>query len=263
MNLIIDIGNTCAKLACFNGYELVEEQRIDRGEAYLLDAFCRKHDFDKGILSSVADVSPEMRQRIEGLPFKMMELVSGRTPVPIKVKYATPLTLGTDRLAAAVAVAAIQPACDVMVVDIGTCITFDYVSARGEYLGGNISPGPSMRFKALNRFTARLPKVERRGVVPDIGTTTMTAIRSGVLRGIKYEIEGYVSAFMDEHPSGYVYVTGGVHIDTDLEAAADWSRTVDAAIRTRGNASQIVHDDYIVPRGLNRILLYNEGDQAK
>lgn len=258
MNLIIDIGNSCAKLACFDGRSIVEQQRIDRGEVYLLDRFCAKYSFDKGIFSTVADVSAEMRQRIDALPFAMMELVSGKTPVPIKIKYATPLTLGTDRLAAAVAVALLQPGRDVLIVDIGTCITFDYVSSRGEFLGGNISLGPSMRFKALHQFTARLPRVERRGVVPVIGTTTMTAIRSGVLRGIGYEIEGYVEAFIKEHADGYVYVTGGVHIDTDLEAAAEWSSSVDRVIKHNRYARQIIHDDYLVPRGLNDILLYNE-----
>lgn len=257
MNLIIDIGNTCAKLACFDGYDIVEEQRIDRGEVYLLDKFCSKYNFDRGILSSVADVSPEMRQRIDSLPFKMMELVSGKTPVPIEVKYATPLTLGTDRLAAAVAVAAMQPGSDIMIVDIGTCITFDYVSAKGEYLGGNISLGPSMRFKALHQFTARLPKVERRGVVPDIGTTTMTAIRSGVLKGIRYEMEGYINTFVEEHPSGYIYITGGVHLNPDPEATDDQSRITDFTIGKNEASGRIVHDDYIVPRGLNCILLYN------
>lgn len=241
MNLIIDIGNTCAKLACFNGNEIVDEQRIDRGEDYLMDSFLSKYDFTKGIYSTVADISDEMQQRIGQLPFSMLELVSGKTPVPIKVKYATPLTLGADRLAAAVAAASLKPGRNVMVVDIGTCLTFDIVNASGEFIGGNISPGPQMRFKALHEMTARLPKVERRGVTPEIGTTTLTAIRSGVMYGIKYEIEGYVKAMSQKFDNLFVFITGGVHLDLDL-----------------ADSYEVQIDDYIVPRGLNEILQYNE-----
>ena len=245
VNLIIDIGNTCAKLVCFDGEDIVGEQRIDRGEAYLIDEFCGKYNFTKGIYSTVADITPLMREKIQELPFNMLELVSGKTPVPIKVKYATPLTLGTDRLAAAVAAARLKPGRDVMVVDIGTCVTFDFVNAAGEFIGGNISPGPQMRFKALHQFTARLPKVERRGVAPEIGTTTMTAIRSGVLYGIKYEIEGYINNFAKKYPGLFIYITGGVHLDLNF---ADGCETTT--------------DDYIVPRGLNSILLYNTPDKT-
>ena len=240
MNLIIDIGNTCAKLACFDGNDIVDEQRIDRGEDYLIDSFLEKHKFTQGIYSTVADITPTMQAKIKALPFEMLELVSGKTPVPVKIKYATPLTLGADRLAAAVAAATLKPGRNVMVIDIGTCLTFDMVNAAGEFLGGNISPGPQMRFKALHQFTARLPKVERRGVAPEIGTTTMTAIRSGVLYGVKYEIEGYVKAMERTFPKLFVYITGGVHLDLDL-----------------GGSCDVENDDYIVPRGLNRILQYN------
>lgn len=241
MNLIIDIGNTCAKLVCFNGKRIVEEQRVDNGEMHLVDEFCRKYDFERGIYSTVANISKEMKRKISKMPFPMMELVSGVTPVPIINKYATPLTLGTDRLAAAVSVAAKNPGRNVMIVDVGTCITYDFVSDKGEYLGGNISPGPSMRFKALHQFTAHLPQVERRGVTPDIGTTTITAIRSGVLNGIKYEIESYVEKYAKIYDDLYIYITGGVHLNLSFSEGI-----------------HIYTDNYIVPKGLNIILRYND-----
>ena len=245
MNLIIDIGNTCAKMACFDGDKIVDQQRIDRGEDYLIDSFLEKYNFTNGIYSTVADISDVMQDKIRQLPFTMRELVSGKTPVPVKIKYATPLTLGADRLAAAVAAARLKPGRNVLVIDIGTCLTFDIVNAAGEFLGGNISPGPQMRFKALHQFTARLPKVERRGVAPEIGTTTMTAIRSGVLYGIKYEIEGYVEALSKRFPNLFVYITGGVRLELNLCDNCD-----------------VEIDDYIVPRGLNEILQFN-GQNAK
>lgn len=133
-----------------------------------------------------------------------------------------------------------MPGHDLLIVDIGTCVTFDFVNAVGEYLGGNISPGPTMRLKALNLYTARLPLVERRGETPELGFNTETAIRSGVLNGIKYEIEGYINTFLKKYPELYVYLTGGVHLNLQFSEKI-----------------RIFADDFIVPKGLNRILEYN------
>ena len=130
---------------CFNDDYVVEEQRIDKGENHLLEEFCRKYNFDKGIIGSVADIPQEFEEVIRRLPFPMMKMESGVTPVPIVNKYRTPKTLGVDRLAAAVAAAWLQPGRNVLIIDIGTCITYDFVNAKGEYKGGNISPGPTIR----------------------------------------------------------------------------------------------------------------------
>ena len=213
MNLIIDIGNTCVKLVCFNEGKVVEEQRTDKDDAVALQSFCSRYPFSRGICSSVSDISEEYSAALSSLPFSMMEFKSGITRVPIINKYNTPLTLGSDRLAAVVGANWLQPGRDVLVIDIGTCVTFDFINSIGEYLGGNISPGPTMRLKALNHFTARLPFVERRGDTPDFGTDTTTAIRSGVMNGIKYEIEGYIHSFLAKYPQLFVYLTGGVHLN--------------------------------------------------
>ncbi len=240
MNLIIDIGNTCVKLVCFNEGKVVEEQRTDKDDAVALQSFCSRYPFSRGICSSVSDISEEYSAALSSLPFNMMEFKSGITRVPIINKYNTPLTLGSDRLAAVVGANWLQPGRDVLVIDIGTCVTFDFINSIGEYLGGNISPGPTMRLKALNHFTARLPFVERRGDTPDFGTDTTTAIRSGVMNGIKYEIEGYIHSFLAKYPQLFVYLTGGVHLNLQFSE----------------NLS-IFADDFIVPKGLNRILEYN------
>lgn len=240
MNLIIDIGNTCVKLVCFNEGKVVEEQRTDKDDVAALQSFCSHYPFSRGICSSVSDISEEYSAALSSLPFSMMEFKSGVTRVPIINKYRTPLTLGSDRLAAVVGANWLQPGRDVLVIDIGTCVTFDFINSSGEYLGGNISPGPTMRLKALNHFTARLPLVERRGDTPDFGTDTTTAIRSGVMNGIKYEIEGYIHSFLAKYPQLFVYLTGGVHLNLQFSE----------------NLS-IFADDFIVPKGLNRILEYN------
>lgn len=241
MNLTIDIGNTCTKLVAFDGLQPVEEVRMDEGELHKLDAFCQKYHFDRGIYSTVVHMTDDMTKAIEGLPFPIMQLQSGITPIPIVNKYSTPTTLGADRLAAAIGAYFKQPGHDVLVIDMGTCITYDFVNAAGEYLGGNISPGPTIRLKALNAFTDSLPRIERKGYTPEIGDSTETAIRSGVMNGVRREIEGYIRDYLLKSPDLFVYLTGGVHINLHISEK----------MRTFA-------DDFIVPEGLNRTLLYNE-----
>lgn len=240
MNLIIDIGNTCVKLVCFDHNEVVEELRIDAGEEQRLDSFCHKYPFEKSILSSVVQVNDKFLVTLKGQSFPVLELKSGITPVPITNSYGTPYTLGTDRLAAVVGANYLSPNCDILVIDIGTCITYDFITAAGDYKGGNISLGPTMRLKALHHFTSKLPLVEKKGTYSMIGTSTETAIRSGVMIGIKNEIEGYVNAFAEKHSSLLVYLTGGVHLDLHFS-----------------EKMPIFANNYIVPIGLNRILEYN------
>lgn len=227
-------------MVCFDNGDVIEGIRTDKDDVAALRLFCSKYAFSRGILSCVSDVSPEYSKALAELPFSIMEFKSGITPIPIINKYSTPLTLGADRLAAAVGANALSPGRDILIVDVGTCVTFDFVNSAGEYLGGNISPGPTMRLKALNHFTARLPLVERKGSTPDIGVDTETAIRSGVLNGIKYEIEGYIHYFLAKYPQLFVYLTGGVHLNLHF------SKKI-----------YTFADDFIVPKGLNRILEYN------
>jgi len=240
VNLIIDIGNTCIKLVAFDGGKVVDERRSDKNDVASLKDFCNRYPFADGIFSAVSDISDEYRTALQSLPFRMLELRSGVTRVPIKNMYATPETLGTDRLAAVVGANMLQPGHDLLIIDIGTCVTFDFVNSKGEYLGGNISPGPSMRLRALNDYTARLPLVSRKGDTPDVGNDTETAIRSGVINGVKYEIEGYIRFFLAKYPQLFVYLTGGVHLNLEFSKNLP-----------------IFADDFIVPKGLNRILEYN------
>jgi len=228
-------------MVAFDGEKPIDEQHMNHGDWEKLRNFCASHQFERGIYSTVIEMSAEMEAMLQGLDFPMMRLVPGVTPVPIAIKYATPRTLGADRLAAAVGAYIKNTRHDLLVIDIGTCITYDLVTAGGEYLGGNISPGPTIRLKALNEHTDKLPLVERKGETPELGNTTETAIRSGVMRGIEYEIEGYISDFLLKYPSLYVYLTGGVRLNLHI---SEKSRTF--------------ADSFIVPEGLNYILQYNE-----
>ena len=238
MNLIVDIGNSSAKAAVFDGSELVLRKRIDGHWAQELKQLAA--DF-KPEACAWAVVGPE-----EDYPMDLLQQlapwglhVTGATPTPLHCDYDTPQTLGADRLAAAVGAASLRPQTDLLIVDVGTCITYDFVNADGEYVGGNISPGPRLRLQALNEFTARLPLVSRHGDIPEMGNTTETAIRSGVVNGIRREIEGYISDFLLKYPRLFVYLTGGVHLDLHIS-----------------EKMRIFADDFIVPYGLNRILEY-------
>ena len=240
MNLIVDIGNTSAKLAVFEEGELKECVRCSNQTLDALPALCRKYTIRKGIVSSVVSLTDEVRQVLAGLPFSMMEF-NHQTPIPIRNLYKTPATLGMDRLAAVIGAYTMQPSHPILVIDAGTCITFDFIDELGNYHGGNISPGMEMRFKALHRFTSKLPEVSPEGEAPFYGQSTETAIRSGVIRGIEFEISGYIERLKKNYSSLLVFLTGGneFSFETNLK-------------------SGIFADGLLVLTGLNRILEYNE-----
>ena len=240
MNLIIDIGNTSAKLSVFSEGEMVETIRCSNRTLDGLPILCDKYPIRKGIVSSVVTLNSQIRQALDKLPFPVMEFTH-HTPVPVKNLYKTPETLGMDRLAAAIAAQAQSSGQPILVIDAGTCITYDFVDECGQYQGGNISPGMEMRFKALHTFTDKLPLVEAEGELPRYGQTTETAIRSGVIRGIEHEIKGYIEQLREKYPSLLVFLTGGNDFSFEENVK-----------------SGIFADGFLVLKGLNRILEYNE-----
>ena len=239
MNLIIDIGNTVAKIALFEGEELLDVSYDSNSTLASLPEVCRRHSIDGAIVATVIDLTDEVEARLSELPCPVLRL-GADTPLPLENLYETPRTLGYDRMAAAVGAAGRFPGRDVLVIDAGTCITYEFVDAAGRYHGGNISPGLQMRFKALNQFTARLPLVEAEGRLLSMGKDTETAIRAGVLRGISYEMQGYIKEMRTKYPELLVFLTGGdeISFDTNLK-------------------SIIFADRFLVLKGLNRILIYN------
>ena len=232
-------------MVAFRGDEPVDELRAEYGTLLGLDDFIGKHDFRSGIVSAVRDLTPQEEDALGRLPFPLLRF-SADTPVPITNRYRTPETLGRDRLAAVIGASSLKPGKDLLIIDAGTCITYEVIDARGNYWGGNIAPGMQMRLRALHEFTARLPLVEAEGEVPGMGYSTETAIRSGVLRGMKYEIEGYIKSMRSKFPHLLVFLTGGDNISFDTNIK-----------------NSIFSDKYIVPRGLNKILDYNEGVKSE
>ena len=239
MNLVIDIGNTTAKIAVFNGDELVEIYYSNHSLEILRD-ISLKHPFKQGIISSVVSLNEEVLSQLNALEIPITHL-NPQTPIPISNRYKTPQTLGADRLAAVVAAHASSHQHDALVIDVGTCITYDYIDAEGNYWGGNISPGINMRLKALQTFTDKLPLIDAEGDIPNWGYSTETAIRSGVMQGIQLEIEGYIHQTKEKSPHLFVFLTGGdgFHFETT-------------------GKNTIFADKFLVLKGLNRILNYNE-----
>ncbi len=244
MNLIIDIGNTVAKLVMFDKGKPVYEEYTPNTTLEALPYVVERFTPAKAVVSTVVDLTEEVRSRINALPFSVL-FVHGDTPTPAKIMYRTPQTLGADRLAAVVGAMTLKPGRNLLIVDAGTCVTYERVSADGHYLGGNISPGIDIRLKALHEYTAHLPLVVPEGPLPAIGFDTETAIRAGVMHGIQLEIEGYINRYRLKHPDLFVFLTGGTCFDFD-------SRLKNC----------IFADKYLVPRGLNRILEYNDQQQA-
>jgi type III pantothenate kinase len=137
--------------------------------------------------------------------------LSFQTPVPFTNRYKSPVTLGKDRIAAVAGAVSQFPGRNVLVIDAGTCITYDFINDRGEYFGGAISPGIRMRFKAMNTFTGKLPLIEPEEFDGFIGTTTGESMQSGVYNGISAEINGFITQYMDNFDDLVVIITGGDH----------------------------------------------------
>ena len=209
MNLVIDIGNTQTKVAVFDAGEIVQIICMEALNISRLGDL--KHTYpglNKAILSSVANVDPELLKTLKK-DFDFFIEFNHQTPVPIGNLYESKETLGLDRLAAAVGGNSLFPGNVLLVIDAGTAITFDLIDKNNCFLGGNISPGLKMRFKALHEFTKKLPVIESAEKWPDIGKTTEEAIRAGVQNGMIFEIDGMIDHIRKDWPECQVILTGG------------------------------------------------------
>ena len=209
MNLAIDIGNTRTKVAVFHRGEILVT--IPFKDIRPSDILLLKREYeglDKAILSSVKDYPREL-QKVLQKEFNTFLELDADTPLPVENCYQSKKTLGKDRIAAVVGAYDLYPAANVLIIDAGTAITYDLLTAEGKYLGGNISPGLEMRFKALNQFTGKLPKVEQAEQNKLFGTTTEQAIRAGVQNGTVYEVDTTISTFKEFYNKLKVIMTGG------------------------------------------------------
>lgn len=246
-NLTIDNGNTSVKVAYFIGTQVVATNRFMRRDVRLLDRFISTYKPDTAIVCGTAATAGT--QRIEQLVEQRCRHVihlTHETPMPIRLGYSTPQTLGRDRIATAVGAwniaQRLDNASDVLVIDAGTAITYDLVTADGCFVGGNIAPGVGLRFKSLHEHTGQLPMVDPEGETPVVGYDTPTAIRSGVLLGILGEVKSYIADLKLSHPNLMVFLTGG---DGRM-------------LHSRLNDDTIIYYEHLAAEGLNRIYLYNQ-----
>ena len=244
MHLTIDIGNTRTKLVAFDGGEPVAWRVCEGQDVSQAPLFAEEHGCHSAILCAVRDVDAEGEASLRQLACPLLRLTAS-TPTPLVCRYRTPAILGADRLAAAVGAWKTQPGHNLLVIDSGSCISFDFVTDKGEYVGGNISLGLHARLRAVDLLFPRLPKVEAEGDIPELGYDTETAIRAGVIEGMRHEMEGYVRHFRSKYADLLVFLTGG-----------DEFRLAETI------KSCIFADPFIVPRGLEAILSYNENDRA-
>ncbi|MGQ7870489.1 type III pantothenate kinase [Sunxiuqinia sp. sy24] len=240
MNLVIDIGNSRIKLALFNERDLMFNVPLDELKPEHIQVLLDEHDdLQHAIVSSVREYSPELKSFLER-SFKNFIELDANTPVPITNRYETPGTLGKDRLAAAVGATEIFPDRNVLVIDAGTAITYEIITANKEYLGGNISPGLETRYKSLHQFTGKLPLLKATNEFQMIGTNTESAIQSGVQLGLLFEVEQYLDYFNTIYENLEVIITGG--------DAKFFDKKLKNSIFVHFNLTLI---------GLNRILEYN------
>lgn len=235
-HICVDSGNTRIKYGIFDGLELITTGQLTHPEE--LPEVVARYQVQHAIVASVRQ--PE--QLPLAVPGKIVWLTA-TTPVPIQNKYGTPHTLGVDRLAAVVGANYLYPARDCLVIDAGTCITCDFVDRRADYYGGSISPGLSMKFKALHTFTGKLPLVEQPELYlkpPLIGQNTLECLQSGVLNGTLAEVDGLIQQYEQQSPDLLTIMCGG-----------------DAPFLAKNVKARIFVVPELVLMGLNRILNYN------
>lgn len=239
MNLVIDVGNTRVKVALFkrdsvfwkDSFELsriVQQLKIIKGKFQVTHA----------IISSVALIAEEDMKVIRSL-FPLL-ILGSETLLPFVNKYGTPETLGVDRLALVAAAFGKYPSRNVLVIDAGTCITYDFIDALGDYHGGAISPGLEMRYKALNQFTENLPLLTVKNEVELIGESTVSSIHSGVINGVLTEVNGIIERYNLKYEKLTIVLTGG-----------------DTNFLSERLKNGIFANPIFLLEGLNKILTYN------
>jgi type III pantothenate kinase len=239
VNLIVEQGNTKLKVAVSDYGKIISYAFLDKNDIASVEDILIQYHPTQGIISAVADTDELLVHSLKAY-LKHLLWLNEDTPVPIRLEYETKETLGKDRIAAAVGANYLQPGCDLLVIDAGTAITYEVIESSGVYKGGNISPGLTTRFRALNQFTKQLPLIKEKEEVPFIGTSTESAILAGVVNGVVYEMDGYIDTLRAMYGDIFVFLTGGHSFYFE-----------------RRLKNHIFADANLVLVGLNRILEYN------
>jgi type III pantothenate kinase len=238
MNLLIDQGNSFCKIVVYSNNNLFDFYKLSKLNTEGLLKIISKHNPKKCILSSVKNVDHNVLDLLKSI--NTFHELSNSSKLPVEIKYKTTNTLGKDRIATSVAANSIFPDMNILVIDFGTAITYDFIEHTNTFIGGNISPGLTTRFKALNTETNQLPLLERKEIYPLIGDDTHNAIISGVQTGIINEILGYINYMESNFSSFKVVFTGG-----------------DGPFFAKKIKKTIFVEPNLIFIGLNKILEYN------
>lgn len=224
----------------FNQHDLMFNVPLDHLTVEQVKMLKEEHpQLNKVILSSVKPYNETLNHYLSGNFDQFLEL-DQNTELPIENLYETPGTLGKDRLAAAIGANELFPDQNLLVIDAGTAITYDLVSEKNQFIGGNISPGLEMRFKALNTFTGKLPLIGYSDEYQPIGKNTTDAIRAGVQNGVIFEMAQTIDLFNRNYQNLQIIMTGG---DSNF-----FDKKLNYSIFVHFNLTLI---------GLNRILEHN------
>ena len=240
MNLCIDIGNSFIKLAVFNAEGvLLTSLRFSEVDVDCFASLINEYYVERAILSSVQTVDNDLIVLLRNSLDKVIEL-SSEINIPVRNSYKTPETLGNDRVAVVVAATVLFPQENVLIVDAGTCITYDFITENNEYLGGSILPGINMRFKSMAEFTAKLPLAKMEVLDSFVGNSTQSSLQTGVMQGVLHEIKGFKDQYQQQFGNIRLIVTGG-----------------DASYFESQLKNEIFAEPNLVLIGLNRILNFN------
>ena len=209
MNIVIDLGNTQTKVGIFSDKELIKKFIFDKNatneiKKLLVDFPGIKYSMVSSVINHSKEIVNFLQNKTHCINFDT------NTQLFFKMVYKTPETLGKDRVAAVAGAIALYPKKPLLVIDAGTCIKYNFITANEEFIGGAISPGIDMRFKALNVFTDRLPHLHiETGFTEIIGQSTKASIISGVQQGALFEVAGYIKNFKEQNEGGVIVATGG------------------------------------------------------
>lgn len=201
----IDVGNSRIKVGIFEENQLVEENYFS--DLSQINDWIRKIKPTATIFSAVKNISEVYLKEMKSLT--NVYVLNHALSIPFKNLYESPKTLGADRLASTAGAIYLYPNKNCLVFDLGTCITADFINDKSEFIGGNISLGMMMRFRALHEYTAKLPWLQATNKVTLTGKNTEEAIENGVIQGIFWEIKGCINAYKELYPEIEIIFCGG------------------------------------------------------
>lgn len=207
MNLIVDIGNTCLKIALFEKNNLIEKSYLRDNYLDNIKSILSKNPVENSIVSNVGEINDELISVLN--ENTRLVLFKNILKLPFKNTYSSKETLGQDRIALVSSASYQFPDSNVLIIDAGTCITYDFKNHNNEYIGGGISPGIKMRFKSLNLFTSKLPLIDVFDDFNLIGNNTKESLNSGVVNGTIMEINGIIQQYHDKFKNIRIILTGG------------------------------------------------------